>query len=177
MVKEREGKLRKAKDQKINQYQNTEDKEDNMEYKNGKNRFTEYSLMDIVLYFQRKKMVDTLQFTFGGWCESEIEDHQRQFRLLKHSLRQLLYNRSKDGYYKKNFVFVPKITDVYASNGAGLIYFDVFLFLEESYEKQFVIDYLPTLFQDIETIYKSNKFFKFRKYGKIKEPQGPQKKG
>lgn len=139
-----------------------------MEYKNGKNRFTEYSLIDVSLYMQKRRTVKSLQFSFGGWCESEIEEQDRNFKLLHHQLKQLLYRRSKDGYYTKNFLFVPKISDSYNKNGQGLVYYDIFLFLEESYEKDFVIDYLKTVFQDIDTIYKANKFFKFRKYGKIK---------
>lgn len=161
---------KKVRDQKINQYQNTEDKEDNMVLKNGKTRFTQYSTMDISLYFPKgKKRVETIQFTFGGICESELEDLNRNVSLLKHSLKQLLYRKSKDGYFKKEFLFISKFPDFYHKTGSGLVYFDVFLHLEEPYEKKFITEHLLTIFEEIENIYKQNKFFKFRKYGKIKE--------
>ena len=145
-----------------------------MEFTNGKNRFTNYELFDISVDFPRGRTIDNLQFSIGGMCSSKLDDIPRQYKVFKHQFKQLLYRRSKDGYYSKNFHFIPKISEVYQKHGDGLVYMDVFLFLEEKYDKQFVIDYLITLFDDFDQFYKSNKFFKFRKYAK-KQSSGRKK--
>lgn len=135
-----------------------------MKYINGKSRLEDYKCIDVLLDLPRKKLLNTIQFTFGGFMESETSECESKFRVLKHSLRQLIANKSKDGYYSHNFIFIPKIGDTYKVKGKGLVYFEVFLYLEETYERGFIIDHLKTLFQEIDIMYQSHNFFKFSKY-------------
>jgi len=117
-----------------------------------------------IYYSSRKKYVDTVQLTFGGYVKGEKEEFERNLKLHIHSLKQLIYRKHKDGYYRKRFILIEKITDSILKNKEGTLFFDLFLYLEETYEKDFVTEYLHTLMSDISKLCKENKFFKQRKY-------------
>ena len=135
-----------------------------MQYKNGVSRIRTFKNFDVTIDFPRRKQMETIQFTFGGICESEIEESESEFKKLKHGLKQIIYNKHKDGYYKEQYCFIPKINEVYKKKGKGLVYFEIFLYLEESYERDFIVEHLLTLFAEIDALYSKNKFFKFTKY-------------
>lgn len=135
-----------------------------MQYKNGKSRLTHYKNIDITLDFPRSRVFDKLQFTFGGMVESEVDDYKRQFSLVKYQLKQLLYRRSKDGYYQPNFIFIPKIGENYKETGKGLVYFEIFIHLEEPYERNFIVEHLKTIFQEVDDLLGDNQYFNFHKY-------------
>ena len=135
-----------------------------MEYRNGKTRLSDYKNLDVKIDFSRVRKVDKLNLTFGGMMSSNIDDYLRQFSVLKHSIRQIIYNRSKDGYYKPDFLFIPKIPFNYRDTGSGLVYFELFLYLEEYYYKDFIVEHIKSVMEDVDDLYSQNKYFTFKKY-------------
>jgi hypothetical protein len=93
-------------------------------------------------------------------------------------LRQFFYQRSKDGYYKKKFIFIDKENVLMKQKSVGMLFFDVFLFLEETYERDFLIEYFDTVYPQLNQIYNNQKNLKFKKYkdGKITQQKRPQEK-
>jgi len=130
----------------------------------GVNLFSNYDTLIFKLESGRKKQLNTVQISFGGYSYHKGEDVSREKKLFRHGLKQLFSKKSKDGYYKPQFIFLDGFTEGYDLNKQGLLFHKVFFYLEESYERGFVIDYLKTLFQDIDDYHKSNPYFRFHKY-------------
>lgn len=139
-------------------------------------RDTENFKMNIL--FSRRKYVDTIQMTFGGSVQGDEDTFLNDIKLFKHSLRQFFYQRSKDGYYKKKFIFIDKENVLMKQKSVGMLFFDVFLFLEETYERDFLIEYFDTIYPELNQIYNNQKNLKFKKYkdGKITQQKRPQEK-
>ena len=139
-------------------------------------RDTENFKMNIL--FSRRKYVDTIQMTFGGSVQGDEDTFLNDIKLFKHALRQFFFNRSKDGYYKKKFIFIDKENVLMKQKSVGMLFFDVFLFLEETYERDFLIEYFDTIYPELNQIYNNQKNLKFKKYkdGKITQQKRPQEK-
>lgn len=140
-----------------------------MKYRNGTNRIESYDLFNINIDFPKRAMMNKIQFSINCHMSSDVEEFRNQFRRLKHSFKQLIYNSSKDGYYKKDYCFISKVSDVYELKGKGLLTFELFLYLEETYERKFILDYLLTLFNKIHILFEKDKFFTFSKYNPIRK--------
>lgn len=132
--------------------------------KEGINVFHNYKYFSVVLHFPRTFMVDNVQVSFGGHASSEPIGMSSEFRKLKHKLKQLFYRRSKDGYYNSNFIFVDRTVDSYIINSKGLVFFDVFLKLEDPCDRAFIVEHILTILNEVEQIYEDNEFFTFQKY-------------
>lgn len=135
-----------------------------MKYK-GSNRIRDYKLFDINIDFPRNRTsINNLQFTLGGWVEADLDEIKNNLRRFNHNLKQIIYKKSKDGYYKPNYCFVMRNGDRLSEKGKGLLYFDIFLHLEEEYERKFIMEHLRTIFAEIDILYSKENFFTFSKY-------------
>ena len=119
--------------------------------------------------FPKKRTSNTIQITFGSMIEGGEDNFNSDLRKFKHSLRQFFYQKSKDGYYKKKFLFIEKENVFLKQKKKGMLFFDVFLYLEEYYERNFIVDYLDTILPEINQIYYNHKQFKFKKFEDAKK--------
>lgn len=120
------------------------------------------------LSLPRKKNIDTLQFRFGGHMEGDKHEFNSELRKLFYEIRMKIWKRSRDGYFKDKFLFIYDPNVSLERTGRGIVFVDVMLYLEETYEKKFILDYLPTIFQEIQDSYEGNKFFKTKPYSDAK---------
>lgn len=142
----------------------------------GVNGFSGYDTIQFYVDFPKKKYINSFQITFGGYMVGDLEEFSSQMRKYNREIRQIIYNRSKDGYYKDKFIYIDGFTEHLKKCGQGGIFNEAFFFTEETYDKYFMIDYLKTLFDEINEFHREHKFFKFIKYkdrAKIKEPKRP----
>lgn len=138
----------------------------------GVNGFSNYDTIQFYVDFPKKRSINTFQITFGGYVVGDMDSFFPEMRKYNRQIRQLFNRRSKDGYYKDKFIYIDGFSNNLKKTGQGGIFNEVFMFLEETYEKKFVIDYLKTLFEEVNEFHREHKFFKFVKYkdrGKIKE--------
>lgn len=132
----------------------------------GFNTFSGYDSCVFYLDFvNRKSTTTTVQMKFGGEAECESENIKSEVRKYYSQIRQFFYRKTRDGYYNDKFIFIPGNNENLIRVGKGLFFNEIFFFLEEEYEKKFVIEYFITLFNEIEQINKNNKEIKFSKYG------------
>jgi hypothetical protein len=130
----------------------------------GINKFSNYKSLQFGIEFDRTKHIKSCQISFGGYSKHKGENFNRESRLYKYGLKQLLNKRSKDGYYKDKFILIDGFSDRFEEQKQGLLFQKVFFHFEETYEKGFVIDYLKTLFQEIDDYHRNCPHFKFEKY-------------
>jgi len=130
----------------------------------GINKFSNYESIQIGIDWDRRKHIKSCQITFGGYSKFKGENFNRESRLYKYGLKQILNKRSKDGYYNEKFILLDGFSERFVEQKEGLLFQKVFFHLEETYEKGFVIDYLKTLFQEIDDYHRNCPHFKFEKY-------------
>jgi len=133
----------------------------------GVDRFTNYESIYFTLNFDKRGSTkNSFNLSFGGILETKSDNPRHDLRKLSHELKKLIYFRSKDGYYKKNFIFLEHIPNTFKNTGRGMVFFELFCFLEEPCDRDFITDYLKTLFTEIQNVYTNNKQFKSHKYAK-----------
>jgi len=133
----------------------------------GFNTFSNYETNKYYLDFNKRgRQTSTVQLRFGGFAKTEEENVATQVRKYNRLIGQYFHSRVKDGYFKKKFFHIKLENSLLEKKGEGLFWTEIFFFLEETYDKTFVIDYFKTIFPDIEQINKTNKSFKFQKYAK-----------
>jgi len=130
----------------------------------GTNTFNDYDTLVYYFDFPKRRFVNSVQLTFGGYAECNNDEVKSSMNLYKHSLKQLFSRRVRDGYYKKRFIFIDGFHTNFVQLGKGLMFHQVFFYLEETYEKPFVVDYFRTIFQDLEKFHITNPNFNFTKY-------------
>lgn len=138
----------------------------------GVNGFSNYDTLQFYIDFPKKRNINSIQITFGGYVVGDLDSFNSEMRKYNREIRQYFNRKSKDGYYKNKFIVIDGFTDSLKRTGQGGIFNEVFLFLEETYHKKFVIDYFKTIFQELDDFHKEHKFFNFIKYkdrGKIKK--------
>ena len=132
--------------------------------KEGFNKFTKLENFKYKIYAGRKNELDSLQLNFGSFLFCESENINKSLSLLKHNIKQFFSIHQKDGYYKKRNIFIPHIPDAFYQNGKGYCYFELFLFLEETYDKKFVFPYIKELCEELDnTVISKHTDFKFHK--------------
>lgn len=130
----------------------------------GYNTFSNYDTIQFtVTYPSRYPKIKTIQINFGGVGTFD-EDVLAETRRYKHYIKQFFHSKSKDGYFKDKFIFIDGSSDSLIRNKGGLFFSEVFLYLEEEYEKSFVVSYLKNLFDELNEYHKNHKKIKFTKY-------------
>lgn len=133
----------------------------------GFNAFSNYETCKFYLEFNRRgRTTSTVQLRFGGFAKTEEENVASSVRRYNRQVSQLFHSRVKDGYYRNKFFHIKLDNAHFLKKGEGLFFTEVFFFLEEIYEKTFVIDYFKTIFAELDQLNKNNKYFKFEKYAK-----------
>lgn len=123
--------------------------------KDGLN-FTEYKNCHFKInYKNNRRTVDSLQIRFGGHVRGNEDGFKNNIRHLNHSLRQLIFKKHKDGYYKKKFIFIEDSSTRMFQLAKGNLYFELYLFLEEQYHREFVTDYMKDFFSEIDNVYQN----------------------
>lgn len=136
----------------------------------GYNTFSNYDQIQIAIDFtNRSHKTKSLQIIFGGESIFNPDTVKSDNRGFKYKLKKFFYDHSKDGYYKEKFLFIDGSTERMESKGRGLIFHEVFFFLEEEYDKLFVIDYFKGLFDELNEIYRTEDRIQFRKYKRLKK--------
>lgn len=130
----------------------------------GINTFTNYETLVYYFDFPARKYVNTVQLTYGGYAECINEEIKSSLNLYRHQIKQLFSRRAKDGYFNKRFIFIDDVPTTFYESGRGLMFNQVFFYLEETYEKSFVIDYFKDIFKELEEFHSGHSHFNFTKY-------------
>lgn len=130
----------------------------------GYNYFPAYDTFEAYVDYPHKNPCKSAQLRFGGFAISEQQNVKRELTYLKKQIRATIHSHSKDGYYKPKFLFIDNTPETFEQLGKGKLFFEVFLFFEETYDKKFFSEYIPMVLEDIYKIYSSNKTFEFKKY-------------
>lgn len=128
----------------------------------GFNSHSNFDTVQFLMDFGRKGVIKSFQLQFGSHYKCEQEEMKKQIKLYHHDIRQLFYKKSKDGYFKKDFLFFEGFKP--NKKGEGIVFPTLFFYLEEEYEKTFVIDYMVPIFNELNEYHKNHPFFKFTKY-------------
>lgn len=138
--------------------------------KEGFNTFSEFDTIQIAVDFpKRGKKINSFQIIFGGHATFDNETWKKDNREYIHGLKKFFYNRVKDGYYKERFLLIDGTPNSVEKNKSGLIFHEVFFFLEEEYDKSFVIDYMKGVFNDLNQYHRDHSRIKFKKYKHYKQ--------
>lgn len=169
-------KQKNIKDQKINQSPNTEDKENNMcDKREGVNKFSDYQTAMFYLDFGRARIIKSFQLRFGGVVIPKTENIKSDLRKYKYELKRFFYNKSRDGYYKDRFLFIDGTPDSFELKNGGFIFHDFHFFTEGELEKKFVVEYMETLFKELDVYFRNHKSFEFKRFiphAKVKTKKG-----
>ena len=130
----------------------------------GTNTFNDYETLVYYFDWPRRKFVNSVQLTYGGFAECKIENIKRAQHLYKYEVKQLFSRRANDGYFKKTFLYLDGFRQNSQELGKGLMFNQVYFYFEETYEKPFVVDYFRTIFQELEDFHKQHNLFNFTKY-------------
>lgn len=138
----------------------------------GFNSHSNFDTVQFVMNFGRKGVIKSFQLQFGSQAICQQEGMKEQIRLYHHDMRQFFYRKSKDGYFKKDFLFFDGFKENFT--GDGIVFPTFFFYLEEPYEKTFLIEYLIPLFDELNDYHRNHPFFKFSKYKSRKrgKPRG-----
>ena len=138
--------------------------------KEGWNTFSNFDTIQIALdYPSRGKKTKTLQIIFGSHAKFNEDTVRKDNRDYRHFLKKFFYERSKDGYYNEKFLFIDGTPDSLEKRGHGLIFHEVFFFLEEEYYKDFVVEYFIPLFEQLNDYHKNHERIQFKKYKHLKQ--------
>lgn len=133
----------------------------------GRNLFTQYpSLKFYIEYFGHRAMINTLEVSWGGYAffdEGTLRNDIANYNVF---IRRFFYNHAKDGYYSDRFIYINDLPESIYIKNQGLWFPRVFLHLQETYHKNFVCDYLKTLFPQIADYHTNHKTIKFTHYNK-----------
>ena len=116
--------------------------------KEGYTLFSDYECMRYNINFAtRNKIVKSLQLTFGGWATTDSDDSKRNIKVYNWKIKRFFYDKSNDGYFAPRFITKNNTPNTFYSSGEGMIFNEYFFFLQEQYDKEFVIDYFKTLIE------------------------------
>lgn len=142
------------------------DKTNNMRTKKeGHNTFSNYNAIKIYVdYAKRGKTTNSVQLTWGGYAY--FDEHTMRNSIANYNvfIKRFFNAHIEDGYYKKNFIYINEIPEHLYQSHKGLWFPKVFLFLEETYDKDFVMDYLKTLFKPLSEYHHYHKSIQFTHY-------------
>lgn len=131
----------------------------------GFNTFSNYDTIQFYLDFtSRKSFVESVQLTYGGYAFVNPYSYKIDLRNSRYKAKMLFNEHSKDGYYKEKFLFLDGTPQSMNIIFKGTIFHEVFFYLQEEYDKEFVIEYFKTLFPKINDLHKFNTEVKFVKY-------------
>lgn len=131
----------------------------------GRNTFSNYSTVHFAIDFpDRKRTIKSLQLTLGGWSDFGDDNMKSLNHQHKSFIKQFFFKKSKDGYFTDRFLFIDGTHDALVRNKKGLMFHEVYLFLQEEYDKYFVVDYLKDLFQELDEYHRTHPRIKFSKY-------------
>lgn len=145
----------------------------------GVNTFSNYDSLQFYLDFTRSRTIKSFQVTFGSFMKCNEENFAPFIRKYRSDMKRFFYEKSREGYYKDKFIYLDGITDSFKLKGEGVVFNEVYLFTQEPYERNFVIDYMTGLFQELDnyhTNYKSFEFKKYKEHAKIKKEKRTQAK-
>jgi hypothetical protein len=132
--------------------------------KEGWNTFSNYDTVQFYLDSTKKTKIDSIQLTFGGYGTCSSEELRMSINKYKHDLKQFFYRKSFDGYFKRRFIFIDGFHENFEAKGAGIVFNQVFFYLEEKYYRQFIVDYFKNIFVEMNDYHKGSKYFNFMKY-------------
>lgn len=136
-----------------------------MQFKNGVNIFDEYETIKFTIeYPERTKEIKSFQISWGGWVEFLDDEVARNIRLYNYSLKKFFAERVRDGYFKKDFIFIDGITERILNQKKGILFSKAFFFLEDPCSRKFLVEYMMTLFEEMDTFHRTHPAMKFKKY-------------
>lgn len=138
--------------------------------KEGYIQFSNFDCLKYSFEFATKRQgsIKTIQLRMGGMANTDPQYSVRNVNQYNWKIRKYFYNKSKDGYYKPRFIFIEDTPQSFFRNGKGLLFNEFFFYLEEEYDKRFVLDYFLTLLPEVDTFHKNYKDIKFSKYNPIR---------
>lgn len=133
--------------------------------KEGINIFSNYDSVRFYIDYDKKgKSVKSLQITFGGYAYFDEATMKNELANYNVWIKRFFKQKSKDGYFKDRFIYINDLHNSFNIKSSGGMFPKVFLFLEEEYEKKFLVEYLRTLFEEINYYHKNHKSIVFKKY-------------
>jgi hypothetical protein len=131
----------------------------------GKNTFSNYPTIKFTIdYVVQRRIVNSLELGWGGFAVFDINTMRNDIANYNIAMRRYFNSKVKDGYFTDRFIYINELPDNASLTGKAMWFPKVFLFLEEEYEKEFIVDYLKTLFTEIEHFHATHKKIKFGHY-------------
>lgn len=131
----------------------------------GVNSFTSYpSVKFYIDYLKRGYSIKSLELSWGGYAHFDADTLKADIRNYDVFIRRFFHHHIKDGYYTDKIIYVNNIPDNLYVKHSSLWFPKVFLFLEEEYEKKFVVEYLKTLFEPLADYHTNHKSILFQHY-------------
>jgi len=131
----------------------------------GKNTFSDYPAVKFTIdYVVQRRTIKSLQLGWGGYAYFTPESIKNDIANYNITMRRYFNAKVKDGYFTDKFIYINELHDNLYEIHKSQWFPKVFLFLEEEYEKDFVVEYLRTLFDEIAFYHQSHRTIKFMHY-------------
>lgn len=137
-----------------------------MSSKNGKYK---HELDNIVIYadfVKRGSMCSSVEISWGGLAKFDESTMKKDFSNYNVFIKRLFHSHIKDGYFNNKIIYINNLNDNMKKTFEGTLFAKVFLHLEEEYEKTFVLDYLQTIYAELDEYHKNHTTISFKKYPK-----------
>jgi len=116
----------------------------------GYNTFTNYEAIKFYVDFDRRgKQTSSLQLTWGGYAQFDEDSIRHDIGNYNVNIKRFFRSKVRDGYFKDDMIYINEIPDTLYELHRGLWFPKMFLFLEDTMDKSFVVDYLKTLFKPL----------------------------
>ena len=133
--------------------------------KEGHNTFSNYEAIKIYIdYSKLGKTTQSLQLTWGGYAHFDGGTLRNDIANYNIDIRRFFRSKVRDGYFTDRFIYVNDVPESIYERHSGLWFPKMFLFLEEEYEKKFVVEYLQTIFKSLSAYHHKHKNIIFTHY-------------
>lgn len=138
--------------------------------KNGGINYTNYTNANFKIQTGKFRLLKSVQVSAGGFLFCDFDYLNRTTRKTKRNIHNFFYKHSEDGYFHNKFLLIDHVPASIELKGKGYVFYEVFLFLQEKYTREFLYPYFETLFDKMDTtIFSPTEEYYFKKIGSHKK--------